>query len=508
MGPKGRAEADGGRITAVADAQLKNDYAVRRTAVQLPTGPDRAREFKPVHQLRLPPISPWEWSMPALVALSAVVLAAAVVSPMAVDAPALRSAVETVILVCAVSGMWMFHAQFIRGRRLRDLLLFATLLLLAVMQALAYVAPVLLSGHHTTQFSALAAWGKVFVAGGLAAAAVAPESRLVSSGRRPGAAIVAVSLAAVGAAELLSRLVQGAQINPPDDPVIGVTQSVMHPLACGVVLGTAALCLLAGSGFARTARRDEDPMSALLAGACLVYAASWLYYFPLPGLAYDWVSPREGLRLFALALVLAAAVGSEFRVRAEIAKASELAERRRVAQDLHDGIGQDLAVIAAHSARMAEQLGSDHPVAVAARRALAVSRETIGQLSDPKNATTAEALEAVAGELGDRFAMTVAVRCDKDAELEADRRQQLTRIAREAIANAGRHGEAKHVLVSLRSTHHGLVLRVEDDGRGLAPSASDGFGINSMRERAAAMGGSMTVRPGPRRGTEVEVVVF
>jgi signal transduction histidine kinase len=273
------------------------------------------------------------------------------------------------------------------------------------------------------------------------------------------------------------------------------------------VLCTVALCLAAAAGFARTAQRERDDVAALISGALILGAASWLYFFPLPALAYDWVSPLEGLRLLAAVLLLAAAVRRALRAQAEIAHASQLAERRRVAQDLHDGIGQDLALIVAHSGRMASELGSEHPVAIAARRAFAVSRETIGELSAPENATSAEALTAVAGELGSRFGMTVAVLCDLDSDPEPRIREQLTRIVREAVANAGRHGRARHVLVSLRQISDGLILRVDDDGRGIAPEADEGFGIGSMRERAEAMGASLTVTSAVNRGTEIELVM-
>jgi signal transduction histidine kinase len=398
----------------------------------------------------------------------------------------------------------MFHAQFLRTRRSSDLLLFGTLLLLAIIQALAYTAPAVLDANDDLSLGRAGFWGKLFVAGVFAALAFAPSDRLLAGGRRPIAAVVAAVVAAAGGAELLSRLVHGVPIKT-EHPIFGVAMSLRYPLACCVVLGTATLWLLAAAGFARSPRRHRDDISALLGGACIVWAACWLYYFPLPGLACNWVSPREGLRLLGFMLVLAAAVRRELRARVEIARASEMAERRRVAQDLHDGLGQDLALIAAHGARMATELGSDHPVAVAARRALTVSRKTISDLSAPEDASMAERLEALGNELGSRFSMTVAVLCCLDAEPQPQIREQLTRIAREAIVNAGRHGGARHVLVSLRETSGGLVLRIHDDGCGMPPTGEEGFGISSMRERAATMGASLNVAPAPKQGTLIEV---
>ena len=87
----------------------------------------------------------------------------------------------------------------------------------------------------------------------------------------------------------------------------------------------------------------------------------------------------------------------------------------------------------------------------------------------------------------------------------------MTRIAREAIANAARHGGARNVIVSLRQIDAGIALRVVDDGCGIASTdldpAPEGFGLRSMRERAAALGGELNVRQPARGGTELEVVL-
>jgi signal transduction histidine kinase len=156
-------------------------------------------------------------------------------------------------------------------------------------------------------------------------------------------------------------------------------------------------------------------------------------------------------------------------------------------------------------------VGEEHPVVVAARRALAVSRSTISDLSDPAGATASEALDAVAQELRDRFDIAIAVHAQIDDHVPSGVREHLSRIAREAIANAARHGQARNVLVSLRRADGGLALRVVDDGCGIPISdrgaTPDGFGLHSMRERAGAVGGHLTVRPAPQGGTELEVVL-
>ena len=112
--------------------------------------------------------------------------------------------------------------------------------------------------------------------------------------------------------------------------------------------------------------------------------------------------------------LVAAAVSQELQLRARAARAAALAERRRVAQDLHDGIAQDLAFIVAHGAQMARELGDEHPITVAARRALSVSRGTISELSDLSATNADEALEAVALELRGRFGIAITVYAHPD----------------------------------------------------------------------------------------------
>ena len=239
--------------------------------------------------------------------------------------------------------------------------------------------------------------------------------------------------------------------------------------------------------------------------------AARLYYFALPSTSPEWVSPREGLRLVAVGLLVAAAASQELQMRARAGRAAALAERRRVAQDLHDGIAQDLAFIAAHGAEMAGELGDEHPLTVAAKRALAVSRGTISELSDMTATNADEALEAVALELRHRFGIAITVYAHPDARIPPEATEHVTRIAREAIANAARHGQADNVVVSLRPATEGVSLSVRDDGRGIARSPGgetpEGFGLRSMRERATALGGRLTVRPHRSGGTELEVLL-
>nr|WP_246256182.1 sensor histidine kinase [Isoptericola halotolerans] len=81
----------------------------------------------------------------------------------------------------------------------------------------------------------------------------------------------------------------------------------------------------------------------------------------------------------------------------------------------------------------------------------------------------------------------------------------LLRAAQEALTNVRRHAGASAVTVRLTHPHGGVELEVSDDGRGLPPQFSEGFGLTGMRERAAAAGGALEIGPAPTRGTRLQV---
>lgn len=228
--------------------------------------------------------------------------------------------------------------------------------------------------------------------------------------------------------------------------------------------------------------------------------------------------PQVGIAGVVIALMAFKAVGSAAKrasrrraTLANVAKGAAAVERRRVARDLHDGIAQDLALIAAYSEQITAAMGPGHPVVTAVRRALAISRSTIAELSDPPGATPPEMLGALARELADRFGISIDVYAPSDLELAPPARHHLTRILREAVSNAVRHGGAKNVTVTLTQARGKVGLRVADDGRSAHqedPVAEvQGFGMRSMRERALALGGELELRRSPAGGTELEVVM-
>ena len=119
------------------------------------------------------------------------------------------------------------------------------------------------------------------------------------------------------------------------------------------------------------------------------------------------------------------------------------------------------------------------------------------------------ALRHAALDVGDRVGARLHFDLDLRIQVPPAWRVALMRIAREAVANAARHGHARTVTLELRNAD-GIWLRIADDGDGFdlsAPRSSQSFGLTSMRERTESLGGRFTISSSPGSGATVEVLL-
>ncbi len=187
-----------------------------------------------------------------------------------------------------------------------------------------------------------------------------------------------------------------------------------------------------------------------------------------------------------------------------------LEERRRVARDLHDGLAHELAFIATKT-RAATRTSTDgealRQIANAAERALDEARRAITLLSSAVPERLDVAVAQTAEDLGSRHQMAVSLDLSPHVVVPGDVAENLLRILREAMTNAGRHGRANRVAVRLWQNGD-VHLVVDDDGCGFMEEQREcGFGLLSMEERAEAMDGRLMVASSPGRGTCVEAVI-
>ena len=190
------------------------------------------------------------------------------------------------------------------------------------------------------------------------------------------------------------------------------------------------------------------------------------------------------------------------------ARAAVLDDRRRLARELHDGVVQELGYIrsVARTAIPGEPARED--LLGACDRALDEARAAVDALGRSPDEPLGFVLHRAARQVADRYGGRVLVDLDDSVQLDHVRRHELVRITREAVSNALRHGRAASVRIRLERDLDGGRLVVEDDGCGFEPVAaagSTGYGLTSMRERAAALPGVFDLTSAEGRGTRVAV---
>jgi PAS domain S-box-containing protein len=189
-------------------------------------------------------------------------------------------------------------------------------------------------------------------------------------------------------------------------------------------------------------------------------------------------------------------------------------EQRRIAYDLHDGVGQQLVGIALSAKLLEERLRSDRPFE--ADKASAIVR--LANEATRQARLTARSLEG-ADDVGDlktaleSLAMNISESCRVRSTVKANGASrpvsapvaaQLYRIAQEAARNAVEHGAAREVLIQLKFGHRDMLLTVQDDGEGFNTKTNGhGMGLRIMRYRAQCIGGSCEVQTGEGKGTTV-----
>jgi signal transduction histidine kinase len=194
------------------------------------------------------------------------------------------------------------------------------------------------------------------------------------------------------------------------------------------------------------------------------------------------------------------------------------AERRRLARELHDGIGQSLASLAVRL-RLFEESAAEPKTRRQAAEQRAIAEAALDDVVRLSRGLHPSALD----ELG--FAPAVdrlvadhgaehGVRADSVVQgftatppLPVEVATALYRILQEALRNSAQHAQARAVSVLVDRSDDRVRMIVEDDGRGFAPQAPprDGLGLHSIRERVGLLGGTLTIDSEPGDGTTLAV---
>lgn len=197
-------------------------------------------------------------------------------------------------------------------------------------------------------------------------------------------------------------------------------------------------------------------------------------------------------------------------------------ERKRIAGELHDSLGQSLAIIRNRASiclrdvnntdRVAEHL---HEISTTAAASIDEVREIAHNLRpfELDQLGLTKAVRSMARRVSDSSGIRVVADVDLDrTKLSPEDETSVYRIVQEALNNVVRHAAASEARVSIGREGPDLVVTVSDDGRGVGPSDGragpangDGFGLAAMAERARMLGGSFEVGSPSARGTTVKV---
>jgi signal transduction histidine kinase len=307
----------------------------------------------------------------------------------------------------------------------------------------------------------------------------------------------------------------GQQQIAPAAELAGRVLSGERPESIPVVNGTGAQVRVDW----RQLRRWNIPESALPPGAIVLYREPTVWErherYILAGVAV----------IILQALLVAGLLWQRARKRFATGALQQLGghlihaqddERARIARELHDDFGQRLAVQCIELT----QLGKNLPESEVEERARVsqLLKETKGMSADMRSLShelhcsrldligLVPALSGLCEEITQKYESDVrftehefAVNLTKDVEL------CLFRVAQEALVNVVKHSQAKSAHVELAASANRLTLRISDEGKGFDTDLKKGAGIGliSMRERLRLVGGRLSVRSEPMRGTEV-----
>jgi len=334
---------------------------------------------------------------------------------------------------------------------------------------------------------------------------------------------IAPSLVAIGPTVALMLgtvalvLAGGLRVDPVSRAV-----DLMQLAAFAAFLG-AAIC------FRRLFARDRHASDAVLLAGSIVAAFSQLHFVFDPAIATGVVTTGDLLRvgftailLFGIQVEIQDELVAVQSANLELARLSDvdaanatMAERARLAREIHDGLAQDLWYAKLKQGRVAGALELSEETRLAAREvltaldaALAEARQSVMAMrADPTSGSTLEeVLRAYVDDFGDRFGLRAEFQSVSTLPRLSPRTEaEVLRIIQEALNNVRKHADATVVRVGSEVSERVLRLTVSDNGRGFEVAAvpRDRFGLASMQERAEGVGAELTIHSRPSDGTQV-----
>jgi signal transduction histidine kinase len=284
----------------------------------------------------------------------------------------------------------------------------------------------------------------------------------------------------------------------------------LRPTPLSTTLSALAFILLvAVVGFTDSYRRRGEDLERWLALGVTLMLYATLDFMLMPYARVGTVSLGDYLQLAAYGVLL---VGAWRAIRAAEFGRAVAEERARLAREIHDGLAQYLFAVAAHATML--ESGADPGTTLprlkaAANSAQQEARYAFLALSSAAGRSPFDAaLRRYVEFLTEDGALTVELVIDPKIVLRPDEQIELFRIVQEGLANARKHAGARTARVEIGTRAGSRFVAVRDDGTGFEPEEGGaGQGLANMRERAAAIGGHLSLRSAPLSGTSVEVVL-
>jgi anti-sigma regulatory factor (Ser/Thr protein kinase) len=223
-----------------------------------------------------------------------------------------------------------------------------------------------------------------------------------------------------------------------------------------------------------------------------------------------WATP-EGEDVPVVQLVVSE-IGSD-----QLQSLDDLADRARLAREIHDGLAQDLWLAKLTASKLARHPSLDSDARVLAEDLL---RSIDSGLAEAQTAvlamrpqggpvtTLSKLVERQVEEFSDRFGIRVDCHAQAGPTVPPRVSIEVLRVLQEALNNVRKHANARRVIVTLGSQRDAIRLSVRDDGTGFDPATlARGYGRQSMHERAQSIGAKLTIASAPGRGTTVTLRV-
>jgi signal transduction histidine kinase/ligand-binding sensor domain-containing protein len=207
--------------------------------------------------------------------------------------------------------------------------------------------------------------------------------------------------------------------------------------------------------------------------------------------------------------------------------ASQEAERKRIAGELHDSLGQSLVIIRNWAMLGASQLENKSPARDELDEINTIASRTINEVREIaynlgpyhlERLGFENSIRDMASRVAQSSGIAIATELDAlDGALSSETQMSLYRVAQEALNNVVKHSRATETRIALKRESAGVRLTIADNGQGFDPQTSkasetlgaarSGLGLNGMAERVRLLGGALTIRSAPEQGTTVEALL-